>query len=94
MLRITVKLENENSVRLKLDGTISSDNFGELADACSLHHGDDQRTVVLDMAGVAFMNDRAARELINMRDENLTIINCSPFIATLLETIAKAEPRE
>ena len=94
MLRITVNFDNEKTVRLRLDGTISSDNFGELTDAYALLHGDNQRAVVLDMAGVAFMNDHAARELINMRDEHLTIINCSPFIATLLETIANAEPRE
>jgi hypothetical protein len=43
------------------------------------------------MAGVEFMNDQAARGLIGMSNEKLRIINCSPFIATLLETIAKGE---
>jgi hypothetical protein len=43
------------------------------------------------MAGVDYMNDQAARDLVNMRSEHLRIINCSPFIATLLETIGKGE---
>jgi len=91
MLKITENFETGNTVRLRLDGTLSRDDFGELADAYMAHHVVTERTIILDMAGVEFMNDHAARSLINMRNERLSIINCSPFIATLLETIAKAE---
>ena len=91
MLKISENFETGNTVRLRLDGTLSKDAFGELADAYTVHRDNVSRTVILDMAGVEFMNDQAARGLINMRNERLRIINCSPFIATLLETIAKED---
>ena len=91
MLKITENFENEKSVRLRLDGTLSNETFDELTHAFSLHGEGNGRTIILDMAGVDYMNDQAARELVNMRSEHLRIINCSPFIATLLETISKGE---
>jgi anti-anti-sigma regulatory factor len=90
MLKITENLENGKTVRLRLDGTLSNQTFDELTHAFSLHRGGVGRTIIVDMAGVDYMNDRVARELANMRGEYLRIINCSPFIATLLETISKA----
>ena len=94
MLKITENVEAGNTVRLRLDGTLSKEAFGELAGAYMAHRHDADRTVILDMAGVEFMNEQAARGLIDMRNERLRIINCSPFITTLLETIAKAERRQ
>jgi len=91
MLKITENFETADTVRLRLDGTLSKDAVGELADAYSPHRDNAGRTVILDLAGVEFMNDQAARCLIKMRNERLSIVNCSPFIATLLETVAKAE---
>jgi hypothetical protein len=38
------------------------------------------------MAGVEYMNGQIARQLVNLRCENLRIINCSPFIEMLLES--------
>ena len=91
MLKITENFETGKTVRLRLDGTLSRETFDELTHAFSLHRDGAGRTVILDMAGVEFMNDQAARELVNMRSEDLRIINCSPFIATLLETISNRE---
>lgn len=91
MLKITESFENENTVRLRLDGTLSTDAFGRLADACTAHRDSVERTIILDMAGVEFLNDHVARGLIGMSNEKLRIINCSPFIATMLETFAKEE---
>jgi anti-anti-sigma regulatory factor len=94
MLKITENLENGKTVRLRLDGTLSNETLDELTHACSLYRDGAERTVILDMAGVEYMNDQAARELANMCSEYLRIINCSPFIATLLETISKGEAGE
>ena len=91
MLKITENLENGKTVRLRLDGTLSNESFDELTHAFSLHRDGVGRTIIVDMAGVDYMNDRVARELANLRGEYLRIINCSPFIAALLETIGKAE---
>jgi len=89
MLKITENFENGKTVRLRLDGTLSNETLAELIHAFLPYRDGVERTIIIDMASVDFMNDRAARELINMRSEHLRIINCSPFIATLLETYSK-----
>jgi anti-anti-sigma regulatory factor len=94
MLKITENIENGKTVRLRLDGTLSNETLDELTHTFSLHRDGVGRTIILDMAGVDFMNEHAARELINMRSDHLTIINCSPFIATLLDTFSKGDTGE
>jgi hypothetical protein len=94
MLRITENFENGKTVRLRLDGTLANEGFDELANAVATHRDGVRRTIIVDMGGVEFMNNQAARKLIRLRRDNLTIINCSPFIATLLETIGNVEAGE
>ncbi len=88
MLKITDNLENEKTVRLRLDGTLSAETFLELTQACAIHRDGSERIVILDMAGVEYMNGQIARELVNLRSESLRIINCSPFIEMLLENMS------
>jgi anti-anti-sigma regulatory factor len=87
MLRITENFENGNTVRLRLDGTVSDDAFRELATVFAAHRDGAERTITIDMAGVAFMSDDSARKLAGLRDDHLRIINCSPFIVALLQTV-------
>ena len=89
MLRITEHHENDQAIRLRLDGTISDESYKELASAFSCHDQSDGKTIILDMAGVDFMSDAPARRLSQLRSEQLRIINCSPFIVTLLETLSE-----
>jgi len=86
MLRITENPENGMAVRLRLDGTISQETFDDLAEVCARHQASGDRTVIVDMAGVNFMSQEVAEKLAQMRTESLRIINCSPFIAALLDT--------
>ena len=90
MLRITENIENGKTIRLRLDGTITPESFDDLEKACAISGQDNQRIIILDMAGVNFMHTESARKLAGLRGESLRIINCSPFIATLLDTIAKS----
>jgi anti-anti-sigma regulatory factor len=90
MLRITEHLEDGTAVRLRLDGTISQEAFHEVAELCARHQTTD-RAVIVDMAGVNFMSHETARKLARMRTESLRIINCSPFIATLLDTAKNSD---
>jgi anti-anti-sigma regulatory factor len=85
MLRISEIFENFETVRLRLDGTISEKNFDELQEVCVRHGQIGGRTIIVDMAGVNFMNDAAANRLARLRGKSLCIINCSPFIAALLD---------
>ncbi len=87
MLRISENSENGHTIRLRLDGTIDAASYSDLEADCSRVHQTDGRTIILDMAGVIFMNDEAARKLAKLRSEHLRIINCSPYIETLLETV-------
>jgi anti-anti-sigma regulatory factor len=87
MLRITETLESQKTIRLRLDGTISTESIAELAETCARHQDKPQKLILLDLAGVDFMKDDAARKLADLQGDSIRIINCSPFIATLLETL-------
>lgn len=92
MLRITESIENGGTVRLRLDGTITADTFPEIDRTCA-HHLQQHLAghVILDMAGVSFMQTEPAQKLARIRGTRLQIINCSPFIAALLNTAATFE---
>src|SRR5687768_9178598 len=91
MLRITEYLENDKAIRLRLDGTLSSESFDGVAQLCARHQSHAGQTVIVDMAGVNFMHDAAARKLARLRTESVRVINCSPFIAALLDTAKNLE---
>jgi anti-anti-sigma regulatory factor len=91
MLRITENPENKSIVRLRLDGTVSQETFDELAEVCARHQETGARTILLDMTGVNFMSHDAAQKLVRMRTESLRVINCSPFIAAVLDTAKKVD---
>jgi len=84
MLRITKTVENGSVIKLRLDGTITSESFAEIDRTCA--HYRSESTVVLDMAGITFMQTEPAQKLAQLKRDRLRIINCSPFIAALLET--------
>ena len=87
MLRISENFENGKTIRLRLDGTVDTASFPDLDAACSRHKSGDGKVILLDLAGVVFMNDETARKLAELRSERLRFINCSPFIETLLKTV-------
>jgi anti-anti-sigma regulatory factor len=86
MLRITETVENGSVVKLRLDGTITSESVAEIDRTCAHYRSESNHTVVLDMAGVTFMQTEPAQKLAQLKRDRLRIINCSPFIAALLET--------
>ena len=85
MLRITENLANGKTVRLRLDGTLNGVSWPELQEVCSRYHSD--TVILLDVAGVVFMNDEGAKRMAELKSERVHIINCSPFIETLLKTV-------
>ena len=87
MLRITENLEDGTAIRLRLDGNISVESYADLEQVFQRYNTSAGRTIILDMAGVDFISDEPARQLVKLRSERLRIINCSPFIDTLLETL-------
>jgi anti-anti-sigma regulatory factor len=87
MLRITENTENGKTVRLRLDGTVTSTSYSELEAAYARHRETSEKIILVDMAGVMFMNNETASKLAGLRSDKLRIINCSPFIETLLNTV-------
>jgi anti-anti-sigma regulatory factor len=90
MLRITENTENGKTVRLRLDGIINSASYDELVAVCSRHQESAGKVILVDMAGVVFMNNEMASKLAGLRSDKLRIINCSPFIETLLNTVERS----
>ena len=89
MLRITENSENGVTVRLRIDGTLTETGYPELESICARYLDSKGRVLLVDMAGVVFMQDEVAKKLANLRGERLRLINCSPFIETLLETVTR-----
>jgi anti-anti-sigma regulatory factor len=93
MLRITESTENGKAVRLRLDGTVTSTSYAELETICARHRQTPSKTILVDMAGVVFMDNEVASKLARLRSERLRIINCSPFIETLLNTVEPSQAK-
>jgi anti-anti-sigma regulatory factor len=92
MLRITENNEKGKVVRIRLDGTVNSASYSELEATCARHQAS-EKVILLDMAGVVFMNHEVASKLAGLRSEQLRIINCSPFIETLLSTVEPSQAK-
>lgn len=88
MLKISAISETENALRLRLDGTLDANAFAELEASWRSHAGPLAPTIIVDMSGVVFMSDEAARQLTNRRGDYFHIVNCSPFIEMLLGNIS------
>ena len=93
MLRITENTENGTTVRIRLDGTVTSASYSELEEVCLRHREPPEKTILVDMSGVMFMDNEVASKLASLRSEQLIIINCSPFIETLLNTVERSDPK-
>ncbi len=91
MLRITEQKENDQTVRLRLDGTISTDSIGEIEAILVTRESSNSHTFILDMGGVSFMSETAAKKLAVLRGKSLQIINGSPFITALLDMVGKTD---
>jgi len=70
-------------MRLRLDGRLDLATYAEL-EAIWSRPGENKTTLVLDMTGVVFMSDAAARKLTRQRGDSFHIVNCSPYVEMLL----------
>jgi anti-anti-sigma regulatory factor len=91
MLRITEQRENDQTLRLRLDGTISTDSIGGLEAILATRQSSNSSRLILDMGGVSFMSETAAKQLAALRGDSLDIINCSPFITALLDMVKRTD---
>src|SRR5258705_10397859 len=94
MLRITENLENGDVIRLRLDGSLTTESYAELDKAFSRYHQGKPPIIILDMAGVSFMNDETPAKLARGKRENLRIFNFSPFINAPFDKHGKTDLEE
>ena len=87
MLRITEHRENQNTMRIRLDGKLDLESYSELEAIRSRASAIKNTRLVIDMTGVAYMSDEAARKLTSQRGDSFHIVNCSPFIEMLLGSV-------
>ena len=84
MLRITTMKMNGSSIRLKLEGKIMAEWAALLEQEC-LTLIAQQQHVVLDMAGVTFLDGHGVAILRSLPNRHISLMNRSDFIKELLE---------
>ncbi len=84
MIKITpLSLPADPVRRLRVEGRIVTATAGELANACMAAPAD-RTPVLLDLAGVVFVDGDGAATLIELTRRHVTVVGCSPFVGTLL----------
>jgi anti-anti-sigma regulatory factor len=83
VLRITSSTENNRPTTLKLEGRIAGDWVGELTVTVSMIIGT-PTDIVLDMAGVTFVDHAGVAVLRDLQGRGIELVNCSDFVWTLV----------
>lgn len=85
MLKITKMEENGTTVVLKLEGKVT-EQWAALLDGECQSFLRDQKTLLLDCAGVDFLDERGVDVLKNLRLNKVTVIDASGIVTELLQT--------
>jgi anti-anti-sigma regulatory factor len=83
VLRITSSTENDRPTTLKIEGRIAGDWVNELTRVVSMVVGT-RCAIVLDMAGVTFVDQAGIAVLRDLQDRGIELVNCSDFVWTLV----------
>ncbi len=83
MLRITTKNRNPGKVELVLEGRLVSDWIGELEEECGRHRMDTKK-VLLNLAGVTFVDHKGLAALRRFLSSDVSMVNCPPLIESLI----------
>ncbi len=83
MVRLTRTTRLPHEVVLVVEGQIVAEWVGLLEEECRKLTGTDQR-VLLDLAGVSFIDRRGARLLRDLAAQSVTLINCPPLVDELV----------
>ena len=85
MLKITKVQENGRTVKLKLEGKVMTQWAALLDGECRsfLRHG---KTLLLDCAGLDFLDEQGIEVLRHLRMKDVTLVSAPGFVAELLQT--------
>lgn len=79
--------EDEETIKLKVDGKLVGTCISLLKEECMKYTKNKQKTVLLDVSGVSYIDTNGVKMLESIKDENLQIINCPMFIEALLKDL-------
>ncbi len=83
MLRLEKVIEDNATVTLKLEGRIVTHWVAILEEECSRILRGPKR-LILDFAGVTFIDREGVSLLNKVRGERVWLVNCSPFVKGLV----------
>jgi anti-anti-sigma regulatory factor len=83
MVRLTRTTRLPHEVVLVVEGQIVAEWVGLLEEECRKLLGTDQR-VLLDLAGVSYIDRRGARLLRDLAAQSVMLINCPPLVDELV----------
>jgi anti-anti-sigma regulatory factor len=87
MLRITRLDGKRQATILRLEGRLTQRDLTEL-DATIAGCRKDRRAVVVDLAGLGFVDEKAAAALVAAQADDVELVGASPFVKELLQEVA------
>ncbi len=88
MIKITcLPGDDDTPTRLQIEGRIHNKTTDELARACAASLTDG-RPLLLDLAGVSFVDPHGAHVVTTLVERGATIVGSSPFVTEILRTYA------
>jgi len=83
MLRVTITTDTPSTVTLRLEGRVVTE-WGSLLCEMIRQHRAKRPKVILDFADVSFIDGASAAAVRVCLTKNVEIINCSPFVGSVL----------
>ena len=84
MFKITKTKEHDNSISLRMDGKLVEEWLSEFEKLYLKIKSEDYKRIIIDLSGVSFIDNNGIDFIEKIKDETIDIINCSPFIESLL----------
>jgi hypothetical protein len=85
MLRISIIESLDDAITLRLEGRIIDRWVEELSRSCEPILAE-RRRLILDLAGVRFLDREAITLLWNLKRRQVSFVNCSQFVANKLQS--------
>ena len=84
MFKITKTEEDDNTINLRMDGKLVEEWLSEFEKLYLKIKNEEYKRIIIDLSGVSFIDENGIDFIEKIKDERIDIINCSPFIESLL----------
>ncbi len=87
MLRITKIFEDDQTVILRLDGSLDGASVTELREECNAYKRKHVKDLLLDFSGITFISEGGLKLLEKLKRGRIKLAKGSLFIETLLDDL-------